>query len=149
MIGLTNIYVDSVCRNTCARFNGVYSCDTLPLRMFHNESFVVNLSKYSEKGTHFIAIIINDHSVTYFDSYGITCTNEYILRFIRYQCKFIVYSPIRIQGDLSIHCGFFCIGCVLSFDRGDNLHAFLSKFNAIELRENDKIIIQVIKQYIR
>ena len=51
------------------RFNGVYSRDDLP--KIKDGVYVINLDEYSDIGTHWVALYINNNSVTYFDSFGV------------------------------------------------------------------------------
>ena len=52
------------------RFNGVYSRDNLPDEIKYG-AYVINLDKYSDIGTHWIALYVNNKTVTYFDSFGV------------------------------------------------------------------------------
>ena len=52
------------------RFNGVYSRDNLPDKI-KDGAYVVNLDEYSDVGTHWIALYVNNKTVTYFDSFGV------------------------------------------------------------------------------
>ena len=51
------------------RFNGAYSRDNLPNEI-NNAAYVINLDKYSDIGTHWIALYALINNVTYFDSFG-------------------------------------------------------------------------------
>ena len=51
------------------RFIGVYSRDNLPDRI-KDGAYVINLDEYSDIGTHWIALYVNNKAVTYFDSFG-------------------------------------------------------------------------------
>ena len=51
------------------RFNGVYSRDNLP--KIKDGAFVINLDKYSDIGTHWIALYALNINFTYFDSFGV------------------------------------------------------------------------------
>ena len=53
-----------------SRFNGVYSRDNLPNKI-KDGAYVINLDGYSDIGTHWIALWVNNNSVTYFDSFGV------------------------------------------------------------------------------
>ena len=55
------------------RFNGVFSRDNLPDKIKDHAS-VVNLDEYSNIGTHWISLYVNNKIATYFDSFGV----EYI-----------------------------------------------------------------------
>ena len=56
-----------------SRFNGVYSTDNLPERSstekIKDGACVINLDEYSDIGTHWVALYINNKSATYFDSF--------------------------------------------------------------------------------
>ena len=66
---LTNFETQAYYQNE-PRFIGVYSRDDLPDKM-KDGSYVVNLDGYSDIGTHWIALYVNNKTVTYFDSFGI------------------------------------------------------------------------------
>ena len=51
------------------KFNGVYSRDNLP--EIKDGGYVINLDEYSDIGTHWVALYVNNNSVTYFDSFGV------------------------------------------------------------------------------
>ena len=60
-----------------SRFNGVYSRDNLPKTK--DGAYVINLDKYSDIGTHWVALYVQNINGTYFDSFGV----EYIPKEIR------------------------------------------------------------------
>ena len=51
------------------RFNGVYSRDNLP--KIKDGAYVINLDEYSDIGTHWVALWVNNNDVTYFDSFDV------------------------------------------------------------------------------
>ena len=52
------------------RFNGVFSRDNLPT--INDGAYVINLDEYSDIGTHWVALYVNNNNnVTYFDSFGV------------------------------------------------------------------------------
>ena len=51
------------------RFNGVSSRDNLT--EIKDGAYVINLDEYSDIGTHWVALYINNNDVTYFDSFGV------------------------------------------------------------------------------
>ena len=57
------------------RFNVVYSRDNLP-DIIKDRAYVVNLDEYSDIGTHWITLYVNNKTMTYFDSFGV----EHILK---------------------------------------------------------------------
>ena len=49
-------------------FNGDYSRDNLPDKL-KDGAYVINLDEYSDIGAHWIALYVNNKTVTYFDSF--------------------------------------------------------------------------------
>ena len=66
---LTNFEIEAYYQNE-PRFIGVYSRDNLPDQI-KDGAYVVNLDVYFDITTHWIALHINNKSVTYFHSFGI------------------------------------------------------------------------------
>ena len=66
---LTNFEIEAYCQNE-PRFMGVYSRDNVPDKI-KDGAYVVNFDEYSDIGTHWIALYVNNKTVTYFDSFGI------------------------------------------------------------------------------
>ena len=66
---LTNFEIQKYYENE-PRFNGVYSRDNL--HKIKDGAYVINLDEYSDIGTYWIALYVNNNNnVTYFDSFGI------------------------------------------------------------------------------
>ena len=51
------------------RVNGVYSRDNLS--KIKNGAYVINLDEYSDIGTHWVDLYVQNNNVTYFDFFGI------------------------------------------------------------------------------
>ena len=51
------------------RFNGFYSRDNLP--KIKDGAYVINLDEYSDIGTHWVALYVQNNNVIYFDSFGV------------------------------------------------------------------------------
>ena len=66
---LTNIEIEAYYHNE-PRFNGVYSRDNFPDKI-KDGAYVINLDVYSDIGTHWIALYVNNKAVTYFASFGV------------------------------------------------------------------------------
>ena len=67
------------------RFNDVYSRDNLPERSsveIKDGTYVINLDEYSDIGTHWIALYVQNNDVTYFDSFGVEHIPKEIKTFI-------------------------------------------------------------------
>ena len=65
---LTNFEIQAYYQNE-PRFNGVYSRDNLNDKI-KDGVYVINLDEYSDIGTHWIALYLNNKTVTYFDYFG-------------------------------------------------------------------------------
>ena len=83
------------------RFNGVYSRDNLP--KIKDGAYVINLDEYSDIGTHWVALYVQNNNVTYFDSFGVEHIPKEIKTFINN--KNIKTNIFRIQAYDSIMQG--------------------------------------------
>ena len=61
-------------------FNGVYSGDNLT--EIKDGAYVINLDEYSDVGTHWVALYVNNSNITYFDSFGVEHIPKEIKTFI-------------------------------------------------------------------
>ena len=60
---LTNFEIQKYYQNEL-RFNGVYSRDNLPDKI-KDEAYIINLDEYSDIGTHWVALYVQNNDVTY------------------------------------------------------------------------------------
>ena len=69
---LTNFEIQKYYKNE-PRFNGVFSQDNLP--KINDEAYIINLDEYSDIGTHWVALSVqnnnNNNNVIYFNSFGV------------------------------------------------------------------------------
>ena len=91
------------------RFNGVYSRDNLP--KIKDEAYVINLDEYSDIGTHWVALYVQNNYVIYFDSFGVEHIPKEIRTFI--SNKNIKTNIFRIQAYDSIMCGYFALDLLI------------------------------------
>ena len=103
---LTNLEIQKYYENK-PRFNGVYSRDNLST--VKDGAYVINLDEYSDVGTHWVALWVNNN-VTYFDSFGVEHIPKEIIKFI--ENRNIKTNIFRIQAYDSIMCGYFCIAFI-------------------------------------
>ena len=118
------------------RFNGVYSRNNLP--KIKDGAYVINLDEYSDIGTHWVALYVNNN-VTYFDSFGVEHIPKEIKAFINN--KNIKTNIFRIQAYDSIMCGYFCIGFIDFMLAGKTLTEFTNLFSPNNFKKNDDIIL--------
>ena len=135
---LTNFEIQKYYRNE-PRFNGVISWDNLP--KIKDGAYIINLNKYSDIGTHWVALWVNN--VTYFDSFGIEHIPKDIKAFINN--KNIKTNIFRIQAYDSVMCGYFCIGFIDFMFKGKTLTEYTNLFSPYDFKKNDNIILSYFK----
>ena len=111
-------------------FNDVYSRNNLP--KIKDGAYVINLDEYSDIGTHWVALHVNNNDVTYFDSFGVENIPKEIKTFINN--KNIKTNIFRIQTYVSVICGYFCIGFIDFMFKGKTLTEYTNLFHQIILR---------------
>ena len=70
-------------------------------------AYIINLDEYSDIGTHWVALWVNNNNVTYFDSFGVEHIPKEIIKFI--ENRNIKTNIFRIQAYDSIMCGYFLL----------------------------------------
>ena len=100
---LTNFEIQAYYQNE-SRFIGVYSRHYLPNKI-KNGAYVINIDEYSDIETHWIALHINNKTVTYLDSFGIEHISKGMKKFLNN--KNIIANIFRIQAYDSLMCGYF------------------------------------------
>ena len=136
-----------------SRFNGVYSRDNLT--EIRDEAYVINFDEYSDIGTHWVPLHVNNDDVTYFDSFGVEHIPKEIKAFINCSSSFVLRPSLRdalqnkkiktnifgIQAYDSIMCGYLCIGFVDFMLAGKTLTEFTNLFSSNNFKKNDDIIL--------
>ena len=133
---LTNFEILKYYQNE-SRFNGVYSRDNL--QKIKDEAYMINLDEYSDIGTYWVALYVQNNDVTYFDSFGVEHITKEIRTFIGN--KNIKTNIFRIQAYDSIMCGYFCIGFIDFMLAGKTLTEFTNLFSPNNFKKNDDIIL--------
>ena len=120
------------------KFNGVYSRHNLPDKV-KDEAYIINLHEYSDIGAHWIALYVNNKTVTYFDIFGVEHIPQETKKLINN--KNIIVNIFRIQAYDSVMCGYFCIGFIDFMLKGKNLTDFTNLFSPNNFEKNDNIIL--------
>ena len=84
---LTNFEIQEYYQNE-PRFNGVFSRDNLASTV-KNSAYVINLDEYHDIGTHWVALYVNNKTITYFDSFGVEHIPREIMKFT---ARILVFS---------------------------------------------------------
>ena len=90
-------------------------------------AYIIDLDEYSDIGTHWVALYVQNNDVTYFDSFRVEHIPKEIRRFI--SSKNIKVSIFRMQAYDSILCGYFCIGFIDFMFAGKILTKFTNLFS--------------------
>ena len=100
--------------------------------------YIINLYEYSDIGTHWVALYVQNNDVTYFDSFGVEHIPKEIRTFIGN--KNIKTNIFRIQAYDSIMCGYFCIRFIDFMLAGKSLNDFINFFLPNNFKRNDDLI---------
>ena len=130
---LTNFEIQKYYQNE-ARFNGVYSRDNLQKTKY--EGHIINHDEYSDIGTHWVALYVNDD----FDSFGVKHIPKEIKAFID-RSSSITTNIFRIQAYDFMMCGYFCIRFINFMLAGKTLTEFTNIFSPNSSKKNDDIIL--------
>ena len=98
-------------------------------------AYIINLDEYSDIGTHWVALHVNNNDVTYFDSFGVEHIPEG-------HSLSITTNIFRIQANDSVMCGYFCIGFIDFMLKGKTLTEFTNLFSTNNFKKNDDIILK-------
>ena len=116
-------------------FVGVFSKNNVS-KLKNNQSTIVNLANSNDTGTHWIAMKYVDKKLFYFDSYGIPYIPDVIKN--QYSDDKIITNIYRIQSDLSVECGKFCIMFIQSNIKNETDYIkFLLQFKKNDFEKND------------
>ena len=140
---LTNFEIQAYYQNV-PRFNGVFSRDNLP-NTITNGAYVINLDEYEDIGTLWVALYVNNKTLTYFDPFGVEHIPKEIIKFIESgfpDNKNMITNIFRIQAYDSIICGYFCIGFINFMFNGNSLTDYTNLFSPNDLKKNDDIILK-------
>ena len=134
---LTNFKIQAYYQNE-SRCSGAYSTDDLPDKI-KDEANVINLDEYSDIGTHWVVLYVNNESVTYFDSFGVEHIPKEIKKFINNKNR--LANICRVQNYESIMCGYFCIGFINYMFKGKTVTDHTNLFSPNNFKKNDDIIL--------
>ena len=134
---LTNFEIQKYYQNE-PRFNGVYSRDNLT--EIKDGAYIIDLDEYSDIGTHWVALYVNNDDVTYFHSFGVEHIPKEIKTFIDRSLS-ITTNNFRMQAYDSIMCGYFCIEFIDFMLAEKTLTEFTNPFSANNFKNNDHIIL--------
>ena len=101
--------------------------------------YIINLDEYSDIGTHWVALHVNNN-VTYFVSFGVEHIPNEIKAFIKN--KNIKTNIYRMQAYLSVMCGYFCNGFIDFMFKAKTLTEYTNLFSPYNFKKNDDMILK-------
>ena len=122
--------------------NGVYSRNNLPNKI-KKGAYVINLDKYENTGTHWVALVVKPKYTVYFHSFDIEHIPKEINKFIGNND--IKSNIFRIQAYDSIMCEYFCIEFINYMLKGKTLLDYTNLFSPNDFKKNDQIIKRIFK----
>ena len=120
-----------------SKCNVVYSKHHLP--KIKDGAYITNLDEYSNIGTHWVALYVQNKYVTYFDSFGVEHTPKEIKIFINN--KNIKTNIFRVKAYDSIMCEYFCTGFIDLLLAGKILTEYTNIFAPNNFKKNDDMIL--------
>ena len=126
-------------------YAGTYALDQLPQQLKANSLYIMNLSKISHEGSHWVQIGTVNGS-TFFDSFGRPPPQEIIANLLSVGGE-ILWSDAVVQSPISQSCGYHVLLVSFLQARGYSMHEILSQFYQVEDRDylrNDTYATEVI-----
>ena len=126
-------------------YAGCFALDQLPRQLKQNSLYIMNLSKISHEGSHWVQIGTINGS-TYFDSFGRPPPREIINNLLSVD-KVVLWSDAVIQSPISQSCGYHVLLVSFLQARGYSVQEILSHFYQVEdgdYLRNDAYATEVI-----
>lgn len=126
-------------------FEGVFPSDKIPTIRKFPCALVLNTDKHDEKGTHWLAVYIQDkRTIEFFDSFGLPPEvygediTRFIKRYYRIQC-----NKIPVQSVTSNVCGQYCIYFIVKRCQGLCMKSII---HLLSKKKNDFCVFQFVKK---
>ena len=143
----TTSYINTF-TNLVEGFIGAFPCDNIPTtnKRMKKYSIIVNLDTSQQAGSHWVALLVKNKTVYYYDPLGHKNNNEYITSYMN---KFTIrlYNKQQIQSKLSDYCGLYCLAFII---HSNDCISPINKFNAMFcntlplLQFNDHIVVEYL-----
>ena len=112
-----------------------FSTNNVPI-LKNNQSTIVNLADYNSEGSHWTLMKYVNKTLFYFDSYGVSHMADIIKK--QYSDDKIITNVFRLQSNLIIECGKFCLMFVKSNIKNESDYIkFLLQFEKNDFEKND------------
>ena len=124
-------------------YTGCFMADELnkiPIHSFKNTSFVLNTSRSTEPGQHWIGCFVchSTNTLLYFDPLGQQPSWDWS-RWFSAKFSHVEVNSVQIQDEMSVYCGLFCLFALNFFSLGYSMRQVQQKFSP-NLVENDRLV---------
>ena len=110
------------------------------LQKLKDGAYIIDLEEYSDTGTHWVALYVQNNNVIYYNSFGVEHIPKEIRAFIGHSLS-VTTNIFRVQVYDSIMCGYFCIAFIDFMLAGKTLTEFTNLFLPNNFQKNDDIIL--------
>ena len=134
---------DYLKRNT--QFMGCFGTNNLPRTIPQFPcSLIINTDPTTKPGDHWLGLVLTKKKSFYFDSFGLGILNIHIINFLKRYYKKVTINNECIQHIDSDKCGLYCIAFIKNVSSKISYENFISNFNFVHLRNNDKIVLSLL-----
>lgn len=114
-----------------------------------NYGFIVNLSKNTEMGSHWVGLYIDKRrNGFYLDTYAFKPRSYYLTEFIKRNCAQCFYNPHQLQQLHTNVCGMYVACFLIHMINGYPFRYYPAKFST-NLMLNDQFVVTMYSYYLR
>jgi len=126
--------------------SGVHPVDRIPELVKRPECFILNLDPHYKKGSHWIAIYVDQEGQgEFFDTYGRKPHKQLIRKYLRENCPTWTFNKKLIQSPYSSVCGQHCLHFLYHRVRGDSMKTITEEFG-MDLENNDLLVTDWVNE---
>ena len=120
-------------------FRGVFMRDTLPSKPREKECGILNLNKFSQRGSHWVAFYKDGGKRIYFDSFGQVVPSE-LQKYLKTDKEFdenqrvIQRNTDIVQRENETNCGLLCVYVLHNLSQGKDFGEIINQLNGRYLR---------------
>ncbi|MCG8075025.1 MAG: hypothetical protein JAY75_02135 [Candidatus Thiodiazotropha taylori] len=85
------------------------------------KAYIINTDNSDEPGEHWVALYFRGNQAIFFDSYGMSPEEDYILPFIKRNSRSWIQNTEPLQSPWSKNCGRWCIYIIHQLEKGLDL----------------------------
>eukprot|EP00732_Lithocolla_globosa_P000006 Lithocolla_globosa_v1_NODE_1_length_16663_cov_42.954359.p6 type:complete len:264 gc:universal NODE_1_length_16663_cov_42.954359:8425-9216(+) len=133
---IDNFTLEKMMKDT-KHFKGVYPKDLLVKEPLVMGKYIINLDDSTNKGTHWVGLIVLAKVALYFDSFGLT-PPTIVKQWLKE--KKVIYSTSHLQNLDSTACGYYVMDFLKSVNNKNQFYKFIYRFEQSGVKSNDKLI---------